>query len=81
MSPDFMYGPRTSYRWRSEPQIADEVILTMASVGSWITGSGTSSTLTDRFPCHVSALMPAPSVVIQIDKYADQFDYCLFWLR
>jgi hypothetical protein len=27
----------------------------MASVGSWITGSGTSATLTERFPCHVSA--------------------------
>jgi hypothetical protein len=27
----------------------------MASVGSWMTGSGTSATLTERFPCQVSA--------------------------
>src|SRR5664279_2561549 len=33
MSPGFMYGPSTSYRSRSEPQIADEVIFTMPSVG------------------------------------------------
>jgi hypothetical protein len=29
----------------------------MASVGSWITGSGTVSTRTLRLPCHVTALI------------------------
>ncbi len=57
MSPAVMYGPSTSYRCRSEPQIAVEVILTMASVGSWMVGSGTSSTRTSRLPCQVTAFM------------------------
>ena len=55
MSPAVMYGPSTSYRCRSEPQIAVEVILTIASVGSWMVGSGTSSTRTSRLPCQVTA--------------------------
>ena len=52
-----MYGPSTSYRCRSDPQIADEVILTIASVGCSIRGSGTSSTRTSRLPCQVTAFM------------------------
>src|SRR5690349_14174829 len=56
-----IYGPSTSYRWRSEPQIADDVILTIASVGSLMTGSGTSFTVTERLPCQVSAFNGMPS--------------------
>src|SRR6476469_270031 len=33
----------------------------MASLGSWIRGSGTSSTRTSRRPCHVTARMLGPS--------------------
>jgi hypothetical protein len=33
-------------------------------VGSWITGSGTSSTLTERFPCQVSAFTIRLPVVL-----------------
>ena len=36
----------------------DAVIRITASVGSWMRGSGTSSTETVRLPCQVSALMP-----------------------
>jgi hypothetical protein len=61
MSPGFMNGPMTSYRCRSEPQIAVEVMRTIASVGSWIEGSGTSSTRTSRRPCQTSALMSSLS--------------------
>jgi hypothetical protein len=31
------------------------VTMMVASVGSWIAGSGTSSTRTSRLPCHLSA--------------------------
>jgi hypothetical protein len=45
-----------------------EVIRTIASVGSWILGSGTVSTDTFDFPCQVKALMvscmPAAAGVI-----------------
>ena len=37
------------------------VIRTMASVGSWMVGSGTESTLTRRFACQVTAFMCALS--------------------
>src|SRR3954453_2701889 len=37
--------------------MALEVMRTTASVGSWIFGSGTSSTRTSRLPCHVNAFM------------------------
>src|SRR3954452_4445091 len=57
VSPSPMNGPITSYRWRSDPQIAVEVIRTIASVGSWICGSGTSSTRTSLFPCQATAFM------------------------
>jgi hypothetical protein len=46
--------------------MADEVILTMASVPFSMTGSGTISTLTDRFPCQVSALIIAPLVASKL---------------
>src|SRR6478672_10493818 len=60
-SPGFMYGPSTSYRCRSDPQIADEVTLMIASVGCSIRGSGTSSTRTSRLPCQVTAFIWSPS--------------------
>jgi hypothetical protein len=56
-----MKGPRSSYRCRSDPQIADDVMRTIASVGCSITGSGTSSTVTVRVPCQVSAFMSSSS--------------------
>src|SRR5699024_4329068 len=60
MSPGLMNGPSTSYRCRSEPQIAVEVTRMRASVGCWIVGSGTVSTLTCSVPCQVTALMVPP---------------------
>ena len=39
---------RPSYMWRSDPQIHDDVILTMASFGWSIFGSGTLSTATSN---------------------------------
>src|SRR3954452_3768488 len=54
-SPRSMNGPRVSYRCRSDPQMLVLVILTMASVGCSIRGSGTSSTETFRLPCQVTA--------------------------
>ncbi len=57
MSPSDMKGVRTSYRCRSEPQMPVDVTRMMASVGSSIFGSGTSSTDTFRLPCHVTAFM------------------------
>lgn len=56
-SPRSMNGPSSSYRWRSDPQIAEDVMRMTASVGSWMTGSGTSSTVTLRVPCQVSAFI------------------------
>src|SRR5690606_35706494 len=50
-------GPSTSYRCRSEPQIAVEVTSTIASVGSSMRGSGTSCTRTSRLPCQVAAFI------------------------
>src|SRR5690606_41527319 len=47
----------TSYRCRSEPQIAVEVTSTIASVGSSMRGSGTSCTRTSRLPCQVAAFI------------------------
>jgi hypothetical protein len=41
--PGSMNGPSTSYRCRSEPHSPDVVILMIASPGSSIRGSGTSS--------------------------------------
>lgn len=37
-----------------------DVTLMIASVGSWMTGSGTVSTRTSRVPCQVSARMGPP---------------------
>src|SRR3982751_5157155 len=41
--------------------MAVEVILTMASVGSWILGSATLSMRTSSMPCQVRAFIPASS--------------------
>src|ERR1700733_5254850 len=38
------------------------VILTIASLGSLIVGSGTCSTRTSRLPCQVTALIGAPFI-------------------
>jgi hypothetical protein len=57
MSPGVMYMPSTSYRCRSEPQMAVDVIRTIASVDSSIRGSGTVSTETLPVPCQVTALI------------------------
>src|SRR5215204_2735946 len=62
MSPSSMNGARISYRWRSEPQIAVDVTRTIASVGSLIDGSGTSSTRTSRLPWNVRAFISASSL-------------------
>ena len=45
-----MVGTKPLYRWRSEPQIAVDVMRTIASLELRILGSGTSSTLTVRLP-------------------------------
>src|SRR5256885_8253684 len=60
MSPSVMNGPSTSYRCRSEPQIPLDVTRMIASLGSWIAGSGTRSTRTSRRPCQVTAFMSLP---------------------
>ena len=52
-----MNGPSVSYRCRSEPHRPLEVIRTIASLGAWMTGSGTVSTRTSLLPCHVTACM------------------------
>src|SRR5574338_1613165 len=57
MSPDRMVGMYPSSRWRSDPQIAVDVIFTMASRGFRISGSGTRSTRTSFLPCQTRALM------------------------
>ena len=59
MSPFSRNGPNSSYRCRSEPQIAVEVMRTIASVGCSSFGSGTASTRTSRFPCQVTAFITA----------------------
>src|SRR5687768_5112488 len=56
-SPSSRNGPRTPYRCRSEPQIAVDVMRTIASVGCSMRGSGTVSTRTSSTPCHVNARM------------------------
>ena len=54
-----MNGAMTSYRCRSDPHSPVDVIRTIASVGSWIVGSGTFSTRTSRLPFHTTAFMIA----------------------
>src|SRR6478735_843265 len=43
--------------WRSVPQIVEASILTIASVGSWIVGSGTSSQVRRPGPWYTSAFI------------------------
>src|SRR6266542_4658509 len=50
MSPFSMVGTKPLYRCKSEPQIAVEVIFTIASRLLRILGSGTSTTCTSRLP-------------------------------
>src|SRR4051795_6190924 len=70
MSPSPMKGLSVSYRCRSEPQMLVVVIRTIASVGSEIVGSGTSSTRTSRCPCHTTAFIrssPLSSTTVSSD--------------
>src|SRR5829696_2226340 len=64
MSPRFIVGTYPSTRWRSEPQIAVDVTLTIASRSSRIFGSGTFSTSTVFGPIqHVAFISRPPRVV------------------
>ena len=63
-SPSCMYGPSTSYRCRSEPQMPLDVIRTIASVDSLSCGSGTHSSRTSRFPCQVTAFIGSSRVAV-----------------
>jgi hypothetical protein len=56
-SPALMKAPIVSYRWRSDPQMFVLVTLMIASFGSLITGSATSSTEMSRKPCQVTAFI------------------------
>src|SRR5579883_3584982 len=57
MSPGSIIGMKPSYRCKSEPQIAVEVIFTMASRGLRRIGSGTSRTRTSCVPYQQFAFM------------------------
>src|SRR5215218_7936846 len=56
-SPFSIDGMRPPYMWRSEPQMAQDVTLMIASRGSSIVGSGTLSQRISALPCHVMAFM------------------------
>src|SRR5215207_7808248 len=60
MSPDCIVGMKPLKRCRSEPQMAVEVIFTIASRLLRIFGSGTCSTRTSFLPCQQFALMTSP---------------------
>src|SRR5262249_48358367 len=49
-----------SSRWRSEPQMAVDVIRTITSPASAILGSGTVSTRTSLVPCQQTAFIVLP---------------------
>src|ERR1044072_6853065 len=53
-------GPSPLRMWRSVPQIVAESIRTIASVGCWIAGSGTSSQERIPGPWYTSAFMAPP---------------------
>src|SRR3954454_11857250 len=77
MSSSCMYGARTSYRCRSEPQMAVDVTLMTTSVGSSIFGSGISLTWTSRLPCQVTAFMTFPSPrAVRTRPYPHVFGAC-----
>src|ERR1700712_1781569 len=57
MSPFCIVGMNASYRCRSEPQIAVEVIRMIASRGLRISGSSTVSQRTSCLPCQVIAFI------------------------
>src|SRR5215211_1206585 len=60
MSPACIVGMKPLYRWRSEPQMAVEVIFTIASRLLRIFGSGTCSTRTSFLPYQQFALITSP---------------------
>src|SRR5439155_17278725 len=65
-SPDFIVGMNPSYRCRSDPQMAVDVIRTTASVGSSILESGTVSQRTSPLPCQTMAFMKECSWVVRV---------------
>src|SRR3954469_7208495 len=60
MSPLSIVGTKPLYRWRSDPQMAVDVIFTIASLWLRILGSGTVSTLTFSLPIQQFALIGFP---------------------
>src|SRR3954447_26071468 len=64
MSPAVMNGPSGSQRGRADPHSPVVVTRMIASVGSLMIGSGTSSTLMCFGPCQVTARMLSPSSVL-----------------
>src|ERR1051325_2935792 len=64
MSPRCIVGMNPLYMCRSEPQIAVEVIFTIASRWLRICGSGTSSTLMYVLPNQQLALIASPSLLL-----------------
>src|ERR1044071_5079399 len=63
-----MVGMTPSNRWRSEPQIAHDVTLMIASRPSSIFGSGTVSHRMSPLPCHASAFIVEFSASIADEK-------------
>src|SRR4051794_4030041 len=57
MSPGIMAGMKLWKRWRSDPQIAQLVTLTIASRGCSISGSVTVSQRMSSLPCQTNALI------------------------
>src|SRR6185503_14479710 len=72
MSPATIVGMKALYRCKSEPQIAVDEILTIASRWLMICGSGTSCTETLVLPIQQFALIIGPSFVTRCDPRAGQ---------
>src|ERR1044072_3127787 len=64
MSPDCMVGMKPLLRGRAEPQMAVDLILTIASRRLRIFGSGTCSTLTSFLSCQQFALIYIPLILL-----------------
>jgi hypothetical protein len=64
--PDTHEGGQWLVQVQAEPQMLVVVTRMTASVGSWMIGSGTSSTRTSRLPCQVTACIwsTVPSSVV-----------------
>src|SRR5579875_2698769 len=70
MSPLSIVGTKPSYRWRSDPQMAVEVIFTITSLWLRIFGSGTVSTLTFSLPIQQFAFICFPFFAIRTRQFA-----------